>query len=150
MAPDSAFSVGLRFRIQNRAGFVFSEMADGSWALTTSEFRVRRLRLRLDGFVLNPKWAYAVQLSFSRADQDWDNSKVPNVLRDAMVFYRPNKRLTFAFGQGKLPGNRQRVVSSGEQQFADRSIVNATFNIDRDFGFHTTWIAWQRKASWRS
>ena len=148
MAPDSAFSVGLRFRIQNRAGFVFSEMADGSWALTTSEFRVRRLRLRLDGFVLNPKWAYAVQLSFSRADQDWDNSKVPNVLRDAMIFYRPNKRLTFAFGQGKLPGNRQRVVSSGEQQFADRSIVNATFNIDRDFGFHTTWIAWQRKASW--
>lgn len=148
MAPDSAFSVGLRFRIQNRAGFVFSEQADGSWALTTSEFRVRRLRLRLDGFVLNPKWTYAVQLSFSRADQDWDNSNVPNVLRDAMIFYRPNKRLTLAFGQGKLPGNRQRVISSGEQQFADRSIVNATFNIDRDFGFHATWIAWQRKSSW--
>ena len=37
--------------------------------------------------------------------------------------------------QRRLPGNRQRVVSSGDQQFADRSIVNATFNIDRDFGF---------------
>lgn len=37
-------------------------------------------------------------------------------------------------GQGKLPGNRQRVTSSGQQQFADRSLVNAIFNIDRDFG----------------
>ena len=33
-----------------------------------------------------------------------------------------------------MPGNRQRVVSSGEQQFADRSIVNNALTIDRDFG----------------
>jgi hypothetical protein len=38
-------------------------------------------------------------------------------------------------GQTKLPGNRQRVVSSGDLQFADRSIVNSTFTLDRDFGF---------------
>jgi hypothetical protein len=37
-------------------------------------------------------------------------------------------------GQTKLPGNRQRINSSGDLQFPDRSIVNATFNIDRDFG----------------
>jgi phosphate-selective porin OprO and OprP len=37
-------------------------------------------------------------------------------------------------GQTKLPGNRQRVNSSGDLQLVDRSIVNAFFNIDRDFG----------------
>lgn len=133
-APDSNFSIAIRLRVQNRIGFLFTENEDGKWELSQSEFRVRRMRLRFDGFVFNPKWSYAVQLSFSRADQDWDNSGVPNVLRDAMIFYRPTKHWTFGLGQGKLPGNRQRVISSGEQQFADRSLVNATFNIDRDFG----------------
>jgi hypothetical protein len=71
---------------------------------------------------------------------DWDDrdnsiyNTSPNIVRDAIVFYKPNKNLNLIFGQTKLPGNRQRVVSSGEQQFADRSIVNATFTPDRDFG----------------
>jgi phosphate-selective porin OprO/OprP len=39
------------------------------------------------------------------------------------------------FGQTKLPGNRERVISSGDLQFFDRSIMNSRFNIDRDFGF---------------
>ncbi|MFN5317994.1 MAG: hypothetical protein ACK5CY_04050, partial [Bacteroidia bacterium] len=80
-ASDSSFSLGIRLRLQNRIGCVLSETADGKWELTQSEFRVRRARLRFDGFVFNPKWTYAVQLSFSRADQDWDNGGVPNVLR---------------------------------------------------------------------
>ena len=142
--PDSSFSINVRFRIQNRAGFTLSQNALGTdslsdWTLTGTEFRVRRVRLRLDGFVFNPKWTYNLQLSFSRGDMDWDNSGVPNVLRDAMIHYKPNKHWTFSFGQGKLPGNRQRVVSSGELQFADRSIVNANLTIDRDFGFMSTY-----------
>jgi hypothetical protein len=121
-------------RIQNRIGAIFTENENGKWELTDSEFRARRVRLRLDGFVFDPKWTYALQLSFTRADQDWDVSNVPNILRDSMIFYRPNKHWTIGFGQCKLPGNRQRVISSGEQQFTDRSLVNSTFNIDRDFG----------------
>jgi hypothetical protein len=38
------------------------------------------------------------------------------------------------FGQTKLPGNNQRVVSSGSLEFTDRTINNSRFNIDRDFG----------------
>ena len=37
-------------------------------------------------------------------------------------------------GQTKLPGNIERVVSSGNLQFVDRSILNSRFNIDRDVG----------------
>lgn len=143
VTKDSTFSVNFRFRMQNRAAMLTNSDKD----LSTSEWemRVRRLRLRMDGFVVNPKLTYYIQLSFSRGDMDFsatDNSKYnvsPNVVRDAMIFYKPNHHITFGFGQGKLPGNRQRVVSSGELQFADRSIVNGAFTLDRDFGFFGTY-----------
>ena len=57
-----------------------------------------------------------------------------NIIRDAVVFYRPNKHWNIGFGQTKLPGNRQRVNSSGALQLTDRSINNAKFTLDRDFG----------------
>lgn len=104
------------------------------------ELRIRRMRLRLEGFMYSPKLLYFVQLSFSRGDMDWNIRETstintsPNVVRDAVVYYRPVPSLLLVFGQTKLPGNRQRVVSSGEQQFAERSIANAAYNIDRDFG----------------
>jgi hypothetical protein len=54
-----------------------------------------------------------------------------------MLYYSPNKYWRFGFGQTKLPGNRQRQISSGNLQFADRSNTNALFTLDRDKGF---WI----------
>lgn len=134
MSPDSLFLMNIRFRMQNRAGFTFLEGED-----TQIEARVRRLRLRFDGFVYSPRLSYVIQLSFSRGDMDWDNTEFPNVVRDAMVFYRVSPKLMLGLGQTKLPGNRQRVNSSGDLQFVDRSIVNATLNVDRDFGIQATY-----------
>ena len=143
--PDSSYSINIRFRIQNR--FLMNtkdeeHLETGSW-----EARVRRCRLSFTGHVINPKWNYYLQLSFSRGDMDWSDADAstqntsPNVVRDAMIFYKPIKNLQFAFGQGKLPGNRQRVISSGAQQFYDRSIVNVNFTPDRDFGFFINYTA---------
>jgi hypothetical protein len=131
-SPDSLFLLNIRFRMQNRFGFA---SADNDYTdLDEVDARVRRMRLRFDGFVYDPKLTYVIQLSFARADMDFENSGFPNVLRDAMVFYQLNPNLTIGMGQTKLPGNRQRVNSSGDLQFPDRSIVNGVFNIDRDFG----------------
>jgi phosphate-selective porin OprO and OprP len=144
VTTDSTFSLNFQFRMQNRAAYV--SKTDGDLSPESFEFRVRRLRFKFEGFVYDPKLTYYIQLSFSRGDMDWrsaDNSvnnSSPNVVRDAVVYYSPTKKLRFGLGQTKLPGNRQRVVSSGDQQFADRSIVNATFNIDRDFGFFAQYI----------
>jgi hypothetical protein len=52
-----------------------------------------------------------------------------------MVYYNFNKNFYIGFGQSKLPGNRERVISSGNLQFPDRSIANAVYTLDRDFGF---------------
>lgn len=132
ISPDSLYLLNIRFRMQNRVAF--STVAHNDFNVQEIEARVRRLRLRFDGFIYRKDLTYVIQLSFTRADQDFDVSGVPNVVRDAMVFYSVNDHLMLGVGQTKLPGNRQRVNSSGDLQLVDRSIVNSTFNIDRDFG----------------
>jgi phosphate-selective porin OprO and OprP len=135
-SPDSLFSMNIRFRIQNRAAFQTESESD--LTITKVEARVRRLRLRFDGFVYNPKLSYVIQLSFTRGDMDYESLGFPNIIRDAYIQYSFTKNFSVGIGQTKLPGNRQRINSSGDLQFADRSIVNTAFNIDRDFGaqFH--------------
>ncbi len=143
VAPDSAFSLNFRFRMQARAAY--ATVSESDLIASAVEARIRRLRLRFEGFTVSPKLTYYIQLSFSRGDMDWVNNDFslinssPNVVRDATIMYRPNSNLLFTFGQTKLPGNRQRVVSSGELQFADRSIVNSVFTIDRDFGIQAAY-----------
>jgi len=131
-SKDSLFLLNFRFRMQNRAGFNTLEGDD--FRVNEFEMRVRRLRLRFDGFVGHPRLQYYIQLAFSKADLDLENALIAQPVRDAIVYYIVNENLYFGFGQSKLPGNRQRVNSSGNLQFADRSTANALFNIDRDFG----------------
>lgn len=135
-SPDSLFQLNIRFRMQNRVTFIQDEDSIPAYS-----GEIRRLRLRFDGYVGNPKFLYVIQLSFAPGDvgeaQDGENI---NIIRDAAVFYRPNKHWTFLFGQTKLPGNRQRVNSSGALQLTDRSINNARFTIDRDFGFQAYYL----------
>lgn len=132
-SKDSLFLMNLRFRMQNRFGLNSTSGEDLN--VESFEARVRRLRLRFDGFVGTPKLAYYIQLSFSQSDMNLDNGDVPFPVRDAMVYYFPRKNLYFGFGQSKLPGNRQRVNSSGNLQMPDRSLANNFLTLDRDFGF---------------
>lgn len=132
VSKDSIFLLNIRFRMQNRIGVRTNSTED--WSVNDFEARVRRLRLRFDGFVGTPDFQYYIQLAFSRADQDFDNGGEAKIIRDAIVYYHFNDRFYVGFGQSKLPGNRQRVTSSGNMQFADRSIANASFTLDRDFG----------------
>lgn len=141
---DSSFSLNFQFRMQNRA--TYNTISEDDFSAGTYEFRVRRLRMKFTGFAVDPRLTYYIQLSFARGDMDWrgpDESTVnvsPNVVRDAVIYYQLTPKVRLGFGQTKLPGNRQRVISSGDQQFTERSIVNASFNIDRDFGFFGQYI----------
>jgi len=130
-SKDSLFYTNFRFRMQNRAGFTekLDGEKNGEW-----DARVRRLRMRVDGYIYTPKISYSLQLAFTRSDQDFDETGIPNIVRDAVVFYNFTDDFYISFGQNKLPGNRQRVNSSGQLQFADRSLVNTRFTLDRDFG----------------
>jgi hypothetical protein len=139
---DSNTRVVMRFRMQNWATYRTIQMdQDDELDLSagSTEFMVRRLRLRFGGSLVDPRLTFNMQLSFSRGDMDWTDTQFPNVIRDAMIFWNFNRDLQVGFGQTKLPGNRQRVISSGDLEVADRSIVNGAFNIDRDFGFQAFW-----------
>jgi phosphate-selective porin OprO/OprP len=131
-AADSSFYINFRFRMQNRLGA--NTISGTNLNFNEYDARVRRLRMRVDGFIMNPKLTYSVQLAFTRGDQDVDNTGFANIVRDAVIFYHFTPKFYIGFGQNKLPGNRQRVNSSGQLQFADRSIVNGAMTIDRDFG----------------
>ena len=130
-SPDSLYQLNIRFRMQNRVTYLENEGEDGTY-----DGQIRRLRLRFDGYVGSPRFLYAIQLSFAPGDVgEFREGENINIIRDAVVLYRPSNHWNISFGQTKLPGNRQRVNSSGGLQLTDRSINNARFTIDRDFGF---------------
>ncbi len=148
---ENQYRAQLRFRMQNLVEYESNSSSD--LAADRIDAQVRRLRLRLQGFVADPRLTFQLQLSFSRSDQDYSSTQFPNIVRDANISYslinQPEEIFQISFGQAKLPGNRQRVISSGDLQFADRSIVNRTFNLDRDFGLQAFYqrYYWNLRAS---
>lgn len=139
---DTNTRVLMRFRIQNWATYTtrtLAEDADLDLSAGTIDLVTRRLRMRFGGSLFDPRLTFNLQLSFSRSDMDWADTQFPNVIRDAMVFWNFDRNLQIGFGQTKLPGNRQRVISSADLEVPDRSIVNGAFNLDRDFGFQGFW-----------
>lgn len=120
---DGSFGLKVGVRIQPRWDYVYSETSK----TFNQQAWVARSRLKFDGFMVNPDLRYKIEFDV-----------VGGYVRDAMVKYRFAKHSDIWFGQGKLPGNRERVVSSGSLQFVNRSITNDAYNIDRDVGiqFH--------------
>ncbi len=132
-SADSSMMVNMRFRMQNVA--LFNTVSDDDLSISNTEIGPRRLRLRFGGYLYDTRLTYNLQLSFARGDLDLNDTGFPNIVRDAMVFWNFTPDLQVSFGQTKLPGNRQRVISSADLQYAERSIVNGRFTLDRDFGF---------------
>lgn len=131
MPKDSLFKLNIRFRMQNMVGVEINEGFD----LVRTDAMVKRLRLRFDGYMFSPKLTYTLQLGFTPYDTKTSStSSFLNIVRDAMIYYIPSSSFNIGFGQTKIQANRARVNSSSALQFVDRSIVNSTFQIDRDFG----------------
>jgi hypothetical protein len=132
------------FRFQTRFETSGNPEGGEKW---DANFMIRRARLKFSGFLYNPNVMYKVELSLS--SNDMKSSKdfkeaggSTKVILDAVLkwrFYQSKSKkqsLTLWAGQTKLPGNRQRLVSSQALQLVDRSQVNSIFNIDRDIGVH--------------
>lgn len=124
------FEMTMRFRMQNLLALSF----DKDFTLTGTEARVKRLRLRFDGYIYSPKLVYSIQLGFTAYDAEPLPNGEMNIVRDAIVYYVPSPKWNIGFGQTKIKANRARINSSSALQFVDRSIVNSEFNLDRDFG----------------
>jgi len=134
VAADSSFSlrIGARFQVLYQAGnnIATQELDD--------RFLIRRARLKFDGYAYSPKLEYKIELGLSNSDIGNDNPAVSNnadnIILDAVAMWNFAPNWELWVGQTKLPGNRERIVSSQKMQFVDRSLLNARFNIDRDAG----------------
>ncbi|MEE9374579.1 MAG: porin [Saprospiraceae bacterium] len=140
IGKDSTYQLKVGLRIQMLFDNQWEEDENtGFYSDYTSKIFVRRSRLKFGGFVLNPKIQFKTELAFSNRDISGGNrvefSKAANVILDASLSYNFYKNWTILFGQRKLPGNRERIISSGNLQLVDRSRLNSRYNLDRDVGF---------------
>jgi hypothetical protein len=86
---------------------------------------------------MSPKLVYKIEIGVSNRDIggiDANTNGAPRLLLDGVLKWNFAKNFVLWFGQTKLPGNRERVVSSQKLQFVDRSLLNSRFNLDRDVG----------------
>jgi len=137
IAADSSWSMKFGARFQTL--FIGStDINDqGEFTNSNSNFLIRRSRLKFDGFAYSPKLQYKLELGLSNRDISGVGPETRNtnrIILDAVLKYNFYKNFSVWLGQTKLPGNRERVVSSGNLQFVDRSLVNSRYNIDRDMG----------------
>lgn len=136
VAKDSSFSVKFAPRFQVRS--MSSWDHDGSQYISPEHnFIVRRSRLKFDGFAYSTKLKYKLELGLSNRDISGANEfnrNTPRYILDAVIMWQFAKNWELWAGQTKLPGNVERVISSGNLQLIDRSLLNSRFNIDRDLG----------------
>ncbi|MDH5413776.1 MAG: OprO/OprP family phosphate-selective porin [Flavobacteriaceae bacterium] len=132
IGQDSTWTMKVATRMQFLAVANFEEGESGE-----SNFLVRRARLKFDGFAFSPKLKYKLELGLSNRDISGASeytSDAPRYILDAVIKWNFYENFELWFGQTKLPGNRERVISSGNMQQVDRSLLNSRFNIDRDMG----------------
>jgi phosphate-selective porin len=103
------------------------------------DFVINRARFKLGGHAYRPWLTYYFEYDFPR-----------NALLDLRFSLKARDELQLRVGQWKVPYNRERVDSSGKQQFAERSIVTPWFTLDRQQGADLFGRFWKgrRADSW--
>ena len=137
IAKDSSYSMNFSARFQT--------LATGSWDFEENQtvdnpesgILIRRARLKFDGFAYSTKLIYKIELGLSNSDLAGTtefHGNSPQYILDAVLKWNFYRNFELWAGQTKLPGNRERVISSANMETVDRSLLNSRFNIDRDMG----------------
>ena len=134
---DEKFRTDLQWRAQTRytTPFRSDPRKLSAFGEDQSNFEARRLRMKIGGHGFQPwlRYYFEVDLQPSRDTDDGAsnaNARVIDWRIDVAKWDWGGIRL----GQWKVDMNRERVDSSGRQQFVERSIANRVFTIDRQVG----------------
>ncbi|EKF56646.1 phosphate-selective porin O and P [Galbibacter marinus] len=133
---DSTWSMNFTTRFQLLGSGTWQENQDGGTDFN-SNFLVRRARLKFEGFAFTKNLTYKLEIGLANQDIDgasYYTDYADKIIQDAYIQWKFYKNLSIKAGQAKLPGNIERLISSGSLQFVDRSLLNKEFNIDRDIG----------------
>lgn len=123
---DGNTHLEVEMRLQSRFSTPFESnpsSIDELQADAISSFGLSRARLKVGGHIYQP-W---IKLKY---EYDLNSSQT----LDARITLEYSDALHFRFGRMKAHYNPERVTSSKDQQFVDRSMVNEYFTLDRQQG----------------
>ena len=122
---DNKFALAIQNRLQLRYAnpFDYDPRSLANLEQDQSSFMVRRARTKLTGYLYWSWLKYYLQY-------DWSQP----VLRDMNLDITQFSQMSLRLGRAKVIYNDERVTSSGNQQFVNRSIVNDIFTVDRQQG----------------
>jgi len=123
---DGGYELQIAARLQFRLSTPFDQdpvtFDDFSQDKSTT-FKINRARLKVGGHAYKPWLKYYFEYELSQGN-----------LLDYKVLVEKYEWLSFKVGQWKTDYNRERVISSGEQQMVERSLINRPFTLDRQQG----------------
>jgi phosphate-selective porin OprO/OprP len=125
LSPEEDNFLWFGVRLQTRYTNFKDDIDDPPGQVTEEkgEVKLNRGRLKLGGHLLTPKFTVYTEYDFTK-DQ----------LLDFRASYEFAPWFSLRAGQWKSEYNRERIDSSGAQQFVDRSIATPWFTIDRQKG----------------
>lgn len=137
-SSDGNFQTNLQWRAQlrftqpNRSD---PRQVDDFEARDEGTFEARRLRMKIGGHGYRPwlKYYFEVDLQPTRSSGSSSAGSSARVI-DWRIDVAKCEEFGIRAGQWKIDYNRERVDSSGRQQFVERSIVNRVFTVDRQVG----------------
>ncbi len=135
---DGLFKTAIQWRFQGR--FTYPERSDprsvGNFGdQDEATFELRRVRMKVGGHGYQPWLKYYFEIDWQPTRSAGGNPNGSSTrLIDWRIMLEKYKWFQIRLGQWKINYNRERVDSSGKQQFVERSIVNRVFTIDRQVG----------------
>ncbi|MEM7413480.1 MAG: porin [Myxococcota bacterium] len=136
---DGNWQTNLQWRFQFRLTHPYTgdprQVANFNSSQERTSFDARRLRMKIGGHGYRPWLKYYFEIDLQPL-RDADDSSARSSARviDWRVDIAKFEKIALRLGQWKIDYNRERVDSSGRQQFVERSIVNRIFTIDRQVG----------------
>ncbi len=135
---DGKWKTAIQWRLQFRYTYPEDGDPDAPSDFTNnaeSTFEIRRARMKIGGHGYQPWLKYYFEVEWQTlVNSGGDTTATNSRLLDWRIMLEKYKFAQLRIGQWKINYNRERVDSSGKQQFVERSIVNNPFTIDRQMG----------------
>jgi phosphate-selective porin len=122
---DDAYELQVDFRGQFRAFTPFNSYpkTPEDFQDKTTSFNINRARIKIGGHVFKPYYSFYFEQDIRGMN-----------LLDFRFMIEKYSFLKLKIGQWKSRFSRERMISSGNQQAVDRSLINSIFTIDRQQG----------------
>ena len=135
---DGLWKTAIQWRFQGRYSYSQRTDADDFSDYDNeneSTFELRRVRMKIGGHGYQPWIKYYIEMNWQSTTNSGNSpSNTGASLLDWRIDLSKFKWLQLRVGQWKINYNRERVDSSGKQQFVERSIVTNAFTVDRQMG----------------